>query len=114
MVVTPAALLVALRARGVTVEAHGDRLRLAPADRVTPEELADLRTLKAEVLALLVDLESLEADGTAALWRGLYEDLSEGARERLVVEVASGDRLALLAALVLDLLTRPSIAGRWA
>jgi hypothetical protein len=43
----------ALRARGVAVEVHGERLRVAPADRVSPAELDALRTRKADVLALL-------------------------------------------------------------
>ena len=35
---TPLVLLADLQARGVVVEAHGDRLRIAPADRLTPAE----------------------------------------------------------------------------
>jgi hypothetical protein len=43
----------ALRARGVAVEVHGERVRVAPADRVSAAELDALRTRKADVLALL-------------------------------------------------------------
>jgi hypothetical protein len=46
-------LVATLRARGVALEARGDRVRLVPADRVQPAELAALRARKAEVLALL-------------------------------------------------------------
>ena len=50
---TAAAAVARLRALGVTAEARGDRLALRPASAVPPDLLADLRALKAEVLALL-------------------------------------------------------------
>lgn len=50
---TAAALIAALRARGVTLEPRGDRLRVRPISRLTPDELDRLRAAKAEVLALL-------------------------------------------------------------
>jgi hypothetical protein len=48
-----AALVAALRARGVTLEPRGDKLRVRPVSRLTPNELEALRQYKAEVLALL-------------------------------------------------------------
>jgi hypothetical protein len=50
---TAAELVETLRARGVTLEPRGDKLRLAPASAVTPEEVEALRLHKAEVLVLL-------------------------------------------------------------
>jgi hypothetical protein len=49
-----AALVEMLRARGVTLEPRGDKLRVVPASAVTPEEVDALRRHKAEVLALLM------------------------------------------------------------
>jgi len=109
--VTTTALLVDLRARGVVVEAHGDRLRLLPADRVTPDELATLRAHKVDVLRLLADVASLEGDGTAQIWRRVYEDLPDRDRERLAAEVAEGDPLALRLALLLDVPPVPTGHG---
>jgi len=52
--VTAAAELVqALRARGVTLEPEGDRLRIRPASALSAEELEALRQVKPEVLRLL-------------------------------------------------------------
>jgi hypothetical protein len=51
--VSPDALVDLLRARGVTLEIAGDRLKITPASAVTPDELAMLRARKAEVLRLL-------------------------------------------------------------
>jgi hypothetical protein len=52
--VTAAVALVAqLRARGIELVPAGDRLRYRPVDALTPDELAALRALKADVLALL-------------------------------------------------------------
>lgn len=48
-----AALVADLRARGVTLRPDGDRLRVRPAEALTPQELETLRRHKAEVLALL-------------------------------------------------------------
>ena len=48
-----AVLVETLRARGVTLEPRGDKLRVVPASAVTPEEVEALRSSKAEVLALL-------------------------------------------------------------
>ena len=52
---TATELVEVLRARGVTLEARGDRLRVAPVSRLTRQELDRLRAAKAEVLALLTD-----------------------------------------------------------
>jgi TubC N-terminal docking domain len=51
--VSPAALVETLRARGVTLEVHGDRLKVRPATAVTPDEVEKLRQHKTEVLRLL-------------------------------------------------------------
>jgi hypothetical protein len=50
---TPETLVAALEARGVTLVADGPELVVKPATRVFPEELAALKAVKAEVLALL-------------------------------------------------------------
>lgn len=46
-------LITELRARGITLEAHGDRLRYRPAEAVTPELRAALVAHKSELLSLL-------------------------------------------------------------
>jgi hypothetical protein len=46
-------LVANLRARGVTLKPDGDKLRVRPSSRLTPDELAALREHKADVLALL-------------------------------------------------------------
>jgi hypothetical protein len=52
--VTAAATLIqTLRARGITLEPRGDKLSVAPASAVTPEEVQALQRLKPEVLAVL-------------------------------------------------------------
>jgi hypothetical protein len=51
--VNPATLLATLRERGVTIEAHGDQVRIAPKNGVSTGELNALRQRKAEVLDLL-------------------------------------------------------------
>ena len=48
-----AELVQALRARGVTLEPAGDRLRVRPASALSAEELEALRQVKPEVLRLL-------------------------------------------------------------
>lgn len=50
---TAATLVVDLRARGVTLEPHGDRLRVRPASAVTPDDAETIRRHKGEILALL-------------------------------------------------------------
>lgn len=51
---TPAGrLLVELWRTGVTVEAHGDRLRYSPAEKMTPELVERLREHKPAILATL-------------------------------------------------------------
>jgi hypothetical protein len=57
-----AALVEMLRARGVTLEPRGDKLRVVPASAVTPEEVDALRRHKAEVLALLMPEPPLALD----------------------------------------------------
>ena len=47
------ALLEQLRSDGFELVALGDRLRIRPADRITPELRHTLRTRKSELLALL-------------------------------------------------------------
>jgi hypothetical protein len=48
-----AELLHTLRARGIVVEARGDRLRYRPRHGVTEDELAIMRQLKPDLLRLL-------------------------------------------------------------
>jgi hypothetical protein len=95
MAVTAAALLADLCGRGVAVEARGGWLRLVPGDRVSDADRVALQASKPDVLMLLGELASLTADGTAALWRTLYEALTDAERERLAAEVAKGDSLAV-------------------
>lgn len=56
---TPAALVAALQARGVTLRPDGERLRVRPVSRVTPAELEALRQSKAEVLVLLARMTTI-------------------------------------------------------
>ena len=93
---TPGILLVDLRGRGVALAGDGDRLRYRPADRLTPADRAAVVERKAALLALLTDLATLEADGTAARLRGIYADLPATDRQRLADEAADGDVLAEL------------------
>jgi hypothetical protein len=53
--VTAAALLKTLRARGVTLESHGDRLKVRPVSAVTPDEIEALRQNRTQVLRLLAE-----------------------------------------------------------
>jgi hypothetical protein len=46
-------LITELRSRGITLEAHGDRLRYRPAEAVTPELRAALVAHKSKLLSLL-------------------------------------------------------------
>jgi hypothetical protein len=46
-------LLSVLYDRGIRVRVVGDRLRLAPGGVLTPEELADVREHKPEIIAVL-------------------------------------------------------------
>jgi hypothetical protein len=62
---TGAAALARLHDLGVTAEARDDRLVLRPASAVPPELLAELRGLKAEVLALLKINRATLADASA-------------------------------------------------
>jgi hypothetical protein len=86
----------------------GLRVALGPTGHLTirgPERHAalarELLDRKPEVLALLADLASLEADGTAAYLRDLYADLDFDARQRLETEAAGTDAGGALAGLVL-------------
>ncbi len=49
----PVTILEHLRHLGVTITARGDRIRLEPGSRITPDLLATLRELKPQVLAEL-------------------------------------------------------------
>jgi hypothetical protein len=51
--VTAAALVEALRSRGVELVPVGDRLRFRPASKIPPELLERLRERKGEVIAIL-------------------------------------------------------------
>jgi hypothetical protein len=50
---TAASLVANLQARGVTLEARGDKLHVRPTGLVRPDDLEALRARKAEVLALV-------------------------------------------------------------
>jgi hypothetical protein len=90
--VSPAVeLLHTLRARGIVVEARGDRLRYRPRHRVTEDELAIMRQLKPDLLQLL----TIEPADREAL-RCRYQDLDTHDRGRLAAEAAAGDQLAQL------------------
>ena len=89
-----AALLLGLRARGIRVDADGDRLRYHPANQVTAADVDSLRAGKADLLALLGDLASLDADRTAGRLRALAATLTPAERERLWAEAGGGDHLA--------------------
>jgi hypothetical protein len=60
--VTAAALVAELRARGVTLRPEGGALKVRPVSKLTPDELKALRQHKAEVLALLAKVATLELD----------------------------------------------------
>jgi hypothetical protein len=90
-VIPAAELLHALRARGIVVEARGDRLRYRPRHRVTEHELAIMRQLKPDLLRLL----TIEPAHREAL-RRCDQDLDDHDRGRLAAEAAAGDQLAQL------------------
>lgn len=64
-----AALVSALRARGVELRPDGDRLRVRPAEALAPDELAALRARKAEVLRVLARVPPPPPSPEAAPWR---------------------------------------------
>ena len=67
MTATPLELLLAdLAARGIEVQAHGDRLRFRPPDAVTPDLVRRLKVHKAELLAMLAPPAG--RTGTAHPW----------------------------------------------
>jgi hypothetical protein len=79
---TPAALLVAWVARGIAFRADGDSLRFAPADRLSAEDLALLRSHKAQLLDLLTNAVA------PADWRFCWRDLAEPGRPGYVANAA--------------------------
>jgi hypothetical protein len=105
---TPAALLCALAARGVTVRLAGADLDIgAPADVLTAADLEALRRLKAEIVAFMHDVESMVADGTATRLRVLHTHLAADDRARLDAEGAAGDHLAGLVLLAVEAVEAP-------
>lgn len=80
---TAAALVAELRARGVTLEPRGDRLRVMPASAVTPDEVEALRRFKADVLALLASGAEPEPAGRT-LWSPWPEALPGLAARRTI------------------------------
>lgn len=64
---SPTELLERVRLSGVEVWAVGNRLRLRPASRLTPELIKHLRVRKPEVLAEIISREDHEA-GTVGPW----------------------------------------------
>jgi hypothetical protein len=94
---TAVELLSQLTRRGVCVGQGPDPTTMAvdaPADVLTPGDLAALRADKASLLALLADLEQLERNGTAAQLRAVAATLTPVEHRRLAAEAAAGDRLA--------------------
>jgi len=89
---TPAALLVTLRCRGVTVTRDGDELVAAPVDFLTPEDVAALRASKPALLTLLAD-DGLDATTRSQL-RDAHAHLTPRERARLEDESAAGNHLA--------------------
>jgi hypothetical protein len=75
--VTAASLIEMLRARGVTLEPHGDRLRVRPASAVRPGEVETLRRHKAAVLALLHSAPTLASRTAPAAARNQIAEYRE-------------------------------------
>jgi hypothetical protein len=75
--VNAAALVGTLRARGVSLEPHGDRLRIRPASAVRPEEVEALRRNKAAVIALLRSAPTSVSETATAPTRDLIADYRE-------------------------------------
>ncbi len=94
-------LLMDLRARGLRLWGEGGGLHVAPRARLVEADRAAITAHKPALLALLVDLEALERDGTAATLRAIAATLTPDEHERLRAEAASGDRLAELVTAVL-------------
>jgi len=88
-------LLDTLRARGVQLERHGDRLRLMPADAVMAAELAEVRARKPELLALLPDAneQGFTLNDSARL-RQTWGTLTPTERAQVQAEADRGDVLA--------------------
>ena len=86
---TPAKLLAALRQRGITLEADGERLRFSPRSAVTPELLDRLKHHKRELLASLSAgapaAPERAASATADTLFTLDERPADGALERFPV-----------------------------
>jgi hypothetical protein len=93
---SPGALVAALAARGIALRRHERELGVAPRRLLTDADRTALRVGKADVLALLDDLEALERDGTAERLRAIAATLTPDERHRLAAEAAEGDRLAEL------------------
>jgi len=64
-----AQLLAGLQRRGVTIQAHDDKLRVSPKGSLTPAEQAAVREHKPELLRLLSQPPAASVD----LTEGLYE-----------------------------------------
>jgi hypothetical protein len=79
---TPAALLIAWAARGIAFRADGDSLRFAPADRLSSEDLALLRSHKAQLLDLLTNAVA------PADWRFCWRNFAERGRPGYVANAA--------------------------
>ena len=70
-------ILTRLRAAGITVEAHGDRLRLVPAQRLTPDLDAQVRAWKPALLRWLSWNEQAARDALDAALTRIGESCTE-------------------------------------
>ena len=91
------ALLETLTARGVALQAHGEKLRWSPRDAVTPIEVEALRQHKADLLNLLARRDACP-DGLPAFHRDLFttvrETMGADAALDLLPSLVLGARLA--------------------
>jgi TubC N-terminal docking domain len=104
--VTAATLVAELRARGVVLEPHGDRLRVRPASIVTTDETDLIRRHKTEILRLLHTED----------WMHVPPADPETVREVLGANPTAADRDALhheLASAVWDLRERQAGRQPW-
>jgi hypothetical protein len=107
---TAGALVADLAARGVVLRRCGLELRAAPRRLLTDPDRMALRAAKADVVAVLTDLEELERDGTAAKLRAIAATLTPEEREGLAADATNPSKRDRLAELVVALLA--TAAGR--
>ena len=79
-----AALLAEVEARGIELQAHGERLRFRPRSAVTPDLAERLQAHKDELLASLSKPAPSSSSSTAGPWNQVQDDLL---RAELLAEV---------------------------